>query len=101
MEYHREICRYLDPMEPRQIIDLGGELGLQHKKLNKMTNLPSEMVAAWLRGENSCNPTWSSLAEALKEIGQNGIAGKIEDDHINVATPSPSTDSRSAGSELN
>ena len=42
------------------------------------------MIDAWLIQsgnvrELSGRPTWMSLCEALRNIGQNGIAGKIEE----------------------
>ena len=38
-----------------------------------------EMLAAWLRQlDNAVNPTWKQLIESLKEMGENGLAKKIE-----------------------
>lgn len=47
-----------------------------------MKDLPGDMVAAWLRREDNVieangDPTWNSLSNALKKVGQNGIASKI------------------------
>ena len=47
-----------------------------------MSPLPEEMVAAWLSKEDNVlkrtgQPTWSSLADALKRTGQAGLAEKI------------------------
>ena len=61
---------------------MGGALGLSHPRLTRMTQLPSEMVASWLNEQDdvlsrSGKPTWNRLADALKEIGQTGIAVKI------------------------
>lgn len=54
-----------------------------------MSTLPDDMIDAWLNREDdvldtSGDPTWKSLCKALKEIGQNGIANKIEieTDHL-------------------
>ena len=51
--------------------------------LEKMQNLPGDMVRAWLRQqdnvkEKSGDPlTWSVLDVALRKIGQNGVADDI------------------------
>ena len=42
------------------------------------------MVAAWLRREDfvmnmSGEPTWRTLVEALRKVGQEGTAGDIEE----------------------
>ena len=48
-----------------------------------MTQLPEEMVAAWLNRQDDVltrgggEPTWNRLAEALKRVGQTGIAEDI------------------------
>ena len=48
-----------------------------------MTKLPDEMVAAWLNRQDGVltrgggEPTWNRLAEALKRVGQIGIAEDI------------------------
>ena len=49
-----------------------------------MTKYSDEIVAAWLRKEDrvmnmSGEPTWRSLVEALRKIGQEGIARNIEE----------------------
>ena len=51
--------------------------------LEKMQNLPDDMVRAWLRQQDgvkkkSSDPlTWRVLVAALQKIGQNGIADDI------------------------
>ena len=52
--------------------------------LQKMKNFPEDMVAAWLRREDyvlkmSGEPTWRSLVQALKTVGQEGTAKDIEE----------------------
>ena len=70
-------------MDKPQIQRLGGELGLEVYSLNKMQNLPQDMVEAWLRKEDSviekCGHTltWKVLASKLQKIGQKGIACDI------------------------
>ena len=67
---------------------MGGALGLAYDNLDKMKNLPEEMVAAWLRREDfvmsmSGEPTWRTLVEALRKVGQEGTARDIEAKEIN------------------
>ena len=51
--------------------------------LEKMQNLPGDMVKAWLRKEDNVKEksgdplTWSILVAALRKIGQNGVANDI------------------------
>ena len=52
--------------------------------LQKMKNFPEDMVAAWQRREDyvlkmSGEPTWRSLVQALKTVGQEGTAKDIEE----------------------
>lgn len=47
-----------------------------------MNDLPTEMVVAWLNHQDevldqSGEPTWKGLADALEKIGQTGIAQDI------------------------
>ena len=58
---------------------MGGALGLAYDIIEKMKELPEDMVAAWLRKEDYVReePTWNSLVKALKSVGQAGIAQKI------------------------
>ena len=63
---------------------MGGALGLSYSKLRKMTKYADDMVAAWLRREDfvrsmSGEPTWRTLVEALRKVGQEGIASDIEE----------------------
>ena len=63
---------------------VGGALGLDYGNLQKMKDLPEEMVAAWLRREDyvltkTGEPTWRSLIKALKKAGQEGVASDIEE----------------------
>ena len=77
------LCDYLRKMEILQLKNLGGELGLDVYKVEKMQSLPADMVRAWLRKEDSVqekcgNPlTWNVLVKALQKIGQTGIATDI------------------------
>ena len=63
---------------------MGGALGLSYNTLHKMTKYPDDMVAAWLRREDfvmsmSGEPTWRTLVEALRKVGQEGTARDIEE----------------------
>ena len=70
-------------MDQPQIHLLGGELGLIVFNLEKMQNLPNDMVKAWLRKEDNVKKksgdplTWNILVKALQTIGQDGIADDI------------------------
>ena len=79
-----EITRYLSDLSNKQLIDLGGALGLRYPTLQRMKDLPNEMVAAWLLRqedvlETSGEPTYEGLAEALGKIGQNGLAKDVRE----------------------
>lgn len=83
MADHHRVTEYLQVMKNDQIKRLGRALGLSHSKLGRMTDLPAEMVSAWLRKEDEArNLTYSSLVNALKEIGQNEIAEQIKKNFI-------------------
>ena len=86
MKYHYEISRYLMDLDNQQIVQVGLALGMNYAKLKKMRSLPDDMVAAWLRREDdvlevSGVPTWKGLTGALKDVGQNGIAIKVQQEH--------------------
>ena len=75
---------HLQDLNDQQLRNVGGALGLSYSIMGKMSTLPEDMVAAWLRREDfvmsmSGEPTWKTLVEALKKVGQGGIAGDIED----------------------
>lgn len=77
------VKRYLRDLGSDELMDLGGALGLRYPNLKRMTPLISEMVAAWLKREDnviavSGPPSWANLTQALRDIGQNGIANTIE-----------------------
>ena len=64
------------------LIKLGLALGLFYPTLEKMNAFPTEMVVAWLNRQDnvlqeSGEPTWRRLADALEKIGQTGIATDI------------------------
>ena len=80
---HFKVTKYLQNLDNDHICDLGGALGLSFSKLRRMNNYPKDMVAAWLRREDrvmttSGEPTWRSLVEALRGVGQEGTARDIE-----------------------
>ena len=80
---HFKVTQCLQNLDNDHICTVGGALGLSYSKLRKMTKFPDDMVAAWLRKEDhvmsmSGEPTWRTLAEALRKVGQGGIAGDIE-----------------------
>ena len=81
MSHHFKVSQCLKDLPNKDLTSLGGALGLSFPKLKRMQDLPSEMVAAWLRKEDNVlengHPTWRLLTTALKDIGQNGIANSI------------------------
>ena len=86
MKHHYHVSSLLMDLDNRQIIQVGLALGMNYAKLQRMSSLPGDMVAAWLRGEDdvlqvSGVPTWKTLSEALKDVGQTGLAVKIQHQH--------------------
>ena len=78
-----KVTNYLKNLEDHQICDVGGALGLAYNVLKKSRKFPEDVVAAWLRKEDyvikmSGEPTWSTLVDALRKVGQEGIARDIE-----------------------
>ena len=65
---------------------LGLQLGINYITLDnikseeeKVQDRLMEMLAAWLKKQdNVVDPTWKQLIDSLKEIGENGLAEKIE-----------------------
>ena len=87
LKYHYEISRCLDDLDNQQLVQVGLALGMNYAKLKRMRSLPGDMVAAWLRREDdvlgvSGVPTWRALSEALKDVGQTGLAVKIQQQHL-------------------
>ena len=82
---HKEVCGYLKVLDREQIRSVGGALGLAYFNLKQMKELPGEMVAAWFRKEDYVGeePTWRILVEALKQVGQMGVAKEIEHEKSN------------------
>lgn len=76
------VSELLQEMPDNSLTTLGEALGLSYSKLLRMKNLPDELVAAWLQQEDNVTSlgkpiTLRTLAEALKRIGQTGIALNI------------------------
>ena len=84
------IDRYLHIIPSEDLVRLGGVLGLTYPKLKQLEstkNFCLNLISAWLREEDevsqrSGKPSWESLAKALEEIGQNGVARTIRDEVI-------------------
>ena len=74
-----EICEFLKNLLDKDARKLGLALGLLFPTLQRMTNLPDDMIHAWLSGQSEKdNRTWGDLIAALKRNGQFGIAKEIE-----------------------
>ena len=81
------MCQYLKNLSSADIQRLGEALGLLYPTLQKMSSFPDEMVAAWLNRQDnvlSCSgePTWSTLEDALRKIGQTGLAEDVKTEKI-------------------
>ena len=79
------MCDILKVLDEKRILSVGGALGLAYFLLTKMKTLPGDMVAAWFRKEDYVkkDPTWRTLVVALKQVGQTGVAEKIEQERNN------------------
>ena len=80
---HFKATSYLQKLDKQRIRNVGGALGLSYSSMEKMSSYPDDMVAAWLRREDfvvsmSGEPTWRTLVEALRKVGQEGTARDIE-----------------------
>lgn len=80
-DFH-SVCQFLRNLKRNHVIELGLKLGLYYPTLEKMNDVPTEMVAAWLNRQDnvlgqSGEPTWRGLADALEMIGHTGIANDI------------------------
>ena len=83
------IDKYLHDIPSNDLVRLGLELGLKYDRLKRLESVQSgnfclDLISSWLRevddvSERSGKPSWESLANALEEIGQNGIAKKVRD----------------------
>ena len=85
MKDHRAVTVQLKNLTKPDLIGLGTTLGLYYPRFQKMRgeSLSDEMVAAWLREDDSVTkasgpPTWSSLAAAVDAIGLTGVASWIK-----------------------
>ena len=67
---HFEVCSSLQSLDKNQILYVGGALGLSFTVLQRMQNLPKDMLAAGLRKEDFVreDPTWKTLTEALRRV---------------------------------
>lgn len=87
IRHHFDVRISLDKLDPEQLVDLGGALGLSYPKIKRMTSILNDVTAAWLKREDrvlekSGEPTWSRLADALEQIGQLGVAEDIRNNKI-------------------
>ena len=76
-----------------KLCELAGELGLDITDLSRVggEKLPLELYQRWIREDDdvqrvSGDPSWLSLAKAMRGIQANGLACKIEQDKINFYT---------------
>ena len=79
---HFEVRKYLKDLETEQLLQLGLALGLQYPTLKDMKNMPDDLIHSWLLRQQevikqSGEPTYKSLATALDEIEQTGLAQDV------------------------
>ena len=80
---HFDVCESLKILKDKELVKLGTALGLLYSNLDRMKNLPDDLVDAWLKEmdnveEKSGSPSWTSLISALESIGQGGVASTIK-----------------------
>ena len=84
MKQQPKVLRYLRKLDTQELLELGGELGLNPVELD---SIPSRELARrlsiwWIEEwhnvkETSGTPTWRSLTKALRQVGANGTADNI------------------------
>ena len=85
----------LDQLVRGQLVDLGEALGLSYPKIMRMNDILNDVSAAWLNREDqvleeSGEPTWDRLADALEQIGQLGVTEDIRNHKCRGRTESKS-----------
>ena len=85
---HYKVTTHLQGLNIQHIRNVGGALGLSFNAMERMNTFPDDMVAAWLRREAfvmsmSGEPSWRTLVEALRKVGQEGTARDIEEAEAN------------------
>ena len=96
MEDHFDVIKFLENLDKKDLMNLGGALGLSYPKMREMEPLREDMIAAWLNKEDfvskkSGEPSWEGLKEALRKIGQTGLADTITDTQGRLAKHFPVT----------
>ena len=86
MKQQPRVFNYLKHLGTEKLLELGGELGLNPVELDK---IPPEALARklsmwWIQEqynvkEASGVPTWRCLANALREVGENGVTDKLQE----------------------
>ena len=78
---HSQVTEALKNLLHSDLNTLGTALGLSFTRVKNMEqDKLNGMVAAWLSGVDDVviPPTWATLVEALRKLGQNGVADEIE-----------------------
>ena len=80
----KKINSYIKDLSTEKLIELGVQLGLKRTTLQKCSahSLAGDLIWGWLRQdyrvfEETGEPTWHSLAKALKDIELDGISRNI------------------------
>ena len=87
-----DLCNILELVY--EVVDwmtLGLKLGVKYSTLEKIEDeqrgcdrSKRKMLAAWLRGDDIEEQTWSTLVDALKRMDKKDLAGKIEQKFYNI-----------------
>ena len=83
-----EVSEYIEDLDVARLYELGGQLGLKTAKLRKIPSLQLslKMSELWLQQDYSVSkigtPSWKGLVRALRSVGANGVANKVEREKI-------------------
>ena len=86
MKQQPKVFRYLKELGTEKLLELGGELGLDPIELESIPSreLARRLCIGWIQERHyvkeSGTPTWRSLTKALRLVGENGVADRIEED---------------------
>ena len=83
-----EVSEYIEVLDNPRLYELGGQLGLNTVKLRKIPplELSLKMSELWLQEDYNVSkigtPSWEGLVRALRSVGANGVANKVEREKI-------------------
>ena len=83
-----EVSGYIEDLDVPRLYELGGQLGLKTAKLRKIPSLQLslKMSELWLQQDYNVSkigaPSWKRLVTALRSVGANGVADRVEMDKL-------------------